>query len=120
MFRDAAETLRSRVSSAISLICVISRLRPIHTIYVHHELANSNAVWLALLLRARRTSRTYSGEDAMSPSSPIVASGVLLAACIALPAYSFAGSWPQQPVRILTGPLAAGSSIDTTARVLAE
>jgi len=46
--------------------------------------------------------------------------GVLLAALVALPAYSFADNWPQQTVRILTGPLAAGSSIDATARVLAE
>src|SRR5512132_211371 len=46
--------------------------------------------------------------------------GVLLAGLVAPSADSFAGSWPQQPVRILTGPLAAGSSIDATARVLAE
>jgi tripartite-type tricarboxylate transporter receptor subunit TctC len=50
----------------------------------------------------------------------VVAIGVLLAGFIALPAEAFAGSWPQQPVRIITGPLAAGSSIDATARVLAE
>jgi tripartite-type tricarboxylate transporter receptor subunit TctC len=31
-----------------------------------------------------------------------------------------AGPWPQQTVRIINGPLAAGSSIDTTARVLAD
>jgi tripartite-type tricarboxylate transporter receptor subunit TctC len=55
-----------------------------------------------------------------SPWLRVFATGVLLAAFIALPAESFAGSWPQQPVRILTGPLAAGSSIDATARVLAE
>jgi tripartite-type tricarboxylate transporter receptor subunit TctC len=46
--------------------------------------------------------------------------GALLAALVALPADSFADNWPQQTVRILTGPLAAGSSIDATARVLAE
>jgi len=55
-----------------------------------------------------------------SPWSRVFATGVLLAAFVVLPADSFADNWPQQSVRILTGPLAAGSSIDATARVLAE
>jgi tripartite-type tricarboxylate transporter receptor subunit TctC len=50
----------------------------------------------------------------------VFATAVLFAACVASPDGSFAGSWPQQSVRIITGPLAAGSSIDATARVLAE
>jgi tripartite-type tricarboxylate transporter receptor subunit TctC len=51
--------------------------------------------------------------------SRLFATGVLLAG-LSSPAVSFAAAWPQQPVRIITGPLAAGSSIDATARVLAE
>jgi tripartite-type tricarboxylate transporter receptor subunit TctC len=53
-------------------------------------------------------------------SSRRFAAGVLLAGLMALPSVSLADNWPQQQVRIITGPLAAGSSIDATARVLAE
>jgi tripartite-type tricarboxylate transporter receptor subunit TctC len=52
--------------------------------------------------------------------SHVFAASVLLGGAITLPATSFAGDWPQQTVRIINGPLAAGSSIDATARVLAE
>jgi tripartite-type tricarboxylate transporter receptor subunit TctC len=45
---------------------------------------------------------------------------VLLAGIIALPTVSSADGWPQQSVRIINGPLAAGSSIDATARVLGD
>jgi tripartite-type tricarboxylate transporter receptor subunit TctC len=50
----------------------------------------------------------------------VLAVSVLLGGAITLPAASSAGDWPQQTVRIINGPLAAGSSIDATARVLAE
>jgi tripartite-type tricarboxylate transporter receptor subunit TctC len=48
------------------------------------------------------------------------ATGFLAAALGASPATTFAGTWPERTVRIITGPLAVGSSIDATARVLAE
>jgi tripartite-type tricarboxylate transporter receptor subunit TctC len=50
----------------------------------------------------------------------LLASSALMASFIVLPARTFAESWPTQPVRIINGPLGAGSSIDTTARILAE
>jgi tripartite-type tricarboxylate transporter receptor subunit TctC len=48
------------------------------------------------------------------------AAGVLLAGLLSRPSVAAAGDWPSQQVRIINGPLAAGSSIDATARVLAE
>src|SRR5262245_12032605 len=61
-------------------------------------------------------------EEAMSTqrSSHRLAAGVLLASFMAAHSVALADNWPQQQVRIITGPLAAGSSIDATARVLAE
>jgi tripartite-type tricarboxylate transporter receptor subunit TctC len=49
-----------------------------------------------------------------------LATAVLLAVSMALSVECRAGTWPQRTVRIINGPLAAGSSIDATARVLAE
>jgi tripartite-type tricarboxylate transporter receptor subunit TctC len=49
-----------------------------------------------------------------------LATGILLAGFMTVPSMAIAETWPQQQVRIITGPLAAGSSIDATARVLAE
>jgi tripartite-type tricarboxylate transporter receptor subunit TctC len=61
-------------------------------------------------------------EEAMSTnrSSHWFAAGALLAGLMAVPSVAVADNWPRQQVRIITGPLAAGSSIDATARVLAE
>ena len=42
------------------------------------------------------------------------------ASFISLAEKTFAGSWPDHTVRIITGPLAPGSSIDATARILAD
>jgi tripartite-type tricarboxylate transporter receptor subunit TctC len=50
----------------------------------------------------------------------VLAVSVLLAGLVIPEAYAVAGTWPERTVRIVTGPLAPGSSIDTTARVLAE
>src|SRR5262249_4879558 len=93
----------------------------LHTECADHALANGNGFALAFCC-ARATTHCLSREKAMSTGRlpHVFRTGVLLAALVALPAVSFAGSWPQQTVRILTGPLAAGSSIDATARVLAE
>ena len=55
-----------------------------------------------------------------SRSSRWFAAGVLLAGFTAPLSMAIADDWPRQQVRIVTGPLAAGSSIDATARVLAE
>jgi tripartite-type tricarboxylate transporter receptor subunit TctC len=49
--------------------------------------------------------------------SHVFAAGLL---AVTPPAIARAGTWPERLVRIVTGPLAVGSSIDTTARVLAE
>jgi tripartite-type tricarboxylate transporter receptor subunit TctC len=53
-------------------------------------------------------------------SSRRFAARCLLAGFMVVPSAAIADNWPQQQVRIITGPLAAGSSIDATARVLAE
>jgi tripartite-type tricarboxylate transporter receptor subunit TctC len=53
-------------------------------------------------------------------SSRRLAASFLLAGFMTLGSAAVADYWPQQQVRIITGPLAAGSSIDATARVLAE
>jgi tripartite-type tricarboxylate transporter receptor subunit TctC len=43
-----------------------------------------------------------------------------LASFISLTEKPLAGRWPDHTVRIITGPLAPGSSIDATARILAD
>src|SRR5262245_33965577 len=92
----------------------------VHIICVCHELAESNYPQLAFCC-GRRPDRTSPKEEAMGWNrlSRRFVTGVL-AGLWALPSVSLADNWPQQQVRIVTGPLAAGSSIDATARVLAE
>jgi tripartite-type tricarboxylate transporter receptor subunit TctC len=51
---------------------------------------------------------------------PALVAGALLATLVMPPGGALAGPWPEQTVRIVTGPLAPGSSIDATARVLAD
>jgi tripartite-type tricarboxylate transporter receptor subunit TctC len=52
--------------------------------------------------------------------SRIVLLGLLLATCIVTMGKPVAAGWPDRTVRIMTGPLAPGSSIDATARILAD
>src|ERR1700719_1241013 len=50
----------------------------------------------------------------------MLAAGALLASLLTPRAEALADSWPERTVRIVTGPLAPGSSIDATARILAD
>jgi tripartite-type tricarboxylate transporter receptor subunit TctC len=63
-------------------------------------------------------------EDAMYAigiAMPRVLAAVVLLANLAMSNRdAFADSWPERMVRIVTGPLAPGSSIDATARILAD